>query len=140
MPRLHGIFLFLLLSYIAVPGTLGFPAELMMLAGIFRSHTGYGILASFVSLLNIACMLRLYRQTFQGSCRFTVSSIWEDLRPKEWLVMSPLLMILLAGGIVPQKLIHLGQTALHVILEQVHESGSKGEATSYALNIFQSTD
>ena len=137
MPRLHGIFLLLLLSYIAVPGTLGFPAELMMLAGIFRSHTGYGVLASFVSILNIACMLRLYRQAFQGSCRFPVSSRWEDLRPREWLILSPLLMILLTGGIAPQKLIQLGQTALHAILEQVHESGSRGEATSYALNIVQ---
>lgn len=133
LPGLHGLFVFMMASMIAIPGTLGFPAEWLMLAGIFKAHTGYGILATLIGLLNIVCMLRIYRRVFQGKLHLPSHIVMEDVRPREWWVLLPLLLILLSGGLYPSYLLDYGQGVTHHIIDKVNESGTQGNATSYAL-------
>jgi NADH-quinone oxidoreductase subunit M len=69
MPRLSGFFLLFGLAGIGLPGTSGFPGELLIIVAALHSHTGAGLAALFGMVLAAAGFLSPFRQAFLGPLR-----------------------------------------------------------------------
>jgi len=98
MPLLAGLFFLLALASIGVPGTSGFPAELLILMSTLQSHVGAGLAALFGMVLGAAYTLTCYRRTFYGPVSNPVVAGAMDLRRRElWVAAAFAALILLAG-------------------------------------------
>ena len=80
-----------------MPGTNGFPAELLILIGALETHTGSGLAALAAMTLGAAYFLGIFRQAFLGPVTSSVISEAVDLRPHELLVAVTLGLLVLLG-------------------------------------------
>jgi len=107
MPLLASLFLFFGLAGMGIPGTSGFPAELLILVAAFDSHAGAGLAALGGVVLGAACFLNLYRGVFLGAPTRPEVREAEDLVPRErWLALL-FAVLLLVFGFFPSLLLDL---------------------------------
>ena len=107
MPLLTAFFFLFGLASMGVPGTNGFPAELLILLSALSSHTGAGMAALFAMVLGAGYMLGIYRRAFLGSITSAVVSDAMDLRRRELLVVSVLGGLILVIGIYPDAVLDI---------------------------------
>jgi NADH-quinone oxidoreductase subunit M len=119
MPLLTGFFLLLGLASFGLPGTSGFPAELLLILGALEAHTGAGLAALLSTVLGAAYFLGLYRRAFLGPVANPVVAESKDLRPKELTVALGLTLLVLLPGIYPQGVLDLTRAATMAWLAQV---------------------
>ena len=93
--------LFFTLAGMGMPGTSGFPAELLLLLAALKTHTGAGLAALFGMVVGAGYALSLYRRVFLGPVRSPVVAEAADLRPRELLVAATFALILLVVGLWP---------------------------------------
>jgi NADH-quinone oxidoreductase subunit M len=84
MPVLSGFFLLFGLAGIGLPGTSGFPGELLIIVAALHSHTGAGLAVLFGMVLAAAGFLSPFRQAFLGPLRNPDVAAADDLLPREW--------------------------------------------------------
>lgn len=98
MPLLASLFLLFGLAGMGIPGTSGFPAELLILLGAFEAHVGAGLAALIGVVLGAAYFLRLYRRAFFGPVRHPAVASAHDLRPRElWCALLFALLVIVLG-------------------------------------------
>jgi NADH-quinone oxidoreductase subunit M len=78
-----GFFLLFGLAGIGLPGTSGFPGELLIIVAALHSHTGAGLAALFGMVLAAAGFLSPFRQAFLGPLRNAPIAAAADLLPRE---------------------------------------------------------
>jgi NADH:ubiquinone oxidoreductase subunit 5 (subunit L)/multisubunit Na+/H+ antiporter MnhA subunit len=83
MPVLSGFFLLFGLAGIGLPGTSGFPGELLIIVAALHTHTGAGLAALFGMVLAAAGFLSPFRQAFLGPTRNPDVADADDLLPRE---------------------------------------------------------
>jgi NADH-quinone oxidoreductase subunit M len=118
MPLLAGLFLFFALASLGVPGTSGFPAELLILLSALKTHTGAGLAALFGMILGAAYVLSGYRLSFLGPIASPAVRAAPDLLPRELLVALAFASIILAVGVYPDLLLDIIRPAAALWLEQ----------------------
>ena len=101
MPLLAGFFFLFALTSLGVPGTSGFPAELLILMAALLSHTGAGLAALFAMVLGAAYVLGSYRRTFFGPLKSRVVAEVVDLHQRELLVVVVFTLLILLAGLYP---------------------------------------
>jgi len=101
MPMLASFFLLFGFAGMGLPGTSGFPAELLILISVFKHHTGAGLAALFAMVLGAAYFLSLYRKTFLGPVTTPVVADAMDLRPRELAIAVIFAFLILAVGFYP---------------------------------------
>jgi NADH-quinone oxidoreductase subunit M len=111
MPMLATFFLLLGLAAIGVPGTNGFPAELLLILSALGTHTGAGLAAIVGLVLGSAYFLGIYRRTFLGPVTSPVVADAQDLRRRELTIAAVLMLVVLAIGLYPQFVLDLIRTA-----------------------------
>ncbi|MBE2258280.1 MAG: NADH-quinone oxidoreductase subunit M, partial [Rhodobacteraceae bacterium] len=83
---------------IGLPGTSGFPGELLIIVAALHSHTGAGLAALFGTVLAAAAFLAPFRRAFLGPPGNPDVAAGEDLLPRELaLLLVPAALILLIG-------------------------------------------
>jgi NADH-quinone oxidoreductase subunit M len=98
MPLLTALFFFFALAAMGVPGTSGFPAELLIIISALKSHAGAGLAALFGLVIGAVYTLGIYRKAFLGSVQHAVVADAVDLRRRElWLLLLFAGLVLLAG-------------------------------------------
>lgn len=107
MPLLASFFLFFGLAGMGVPGTSGFPAELLILLSALQTHPGAGLAALFGMVVGAAYFLNLYRRAFFGPVGNPVVAAAVDLRPREVALMMAFAAVILAFGLWPAPLLDL---------------------------------
>lgn len=107
MPLLAAGFLVCLLAGAGMPGTSGFPGELLLLLAALKSHTGAGMAALFALSIAVVAFLQLYRKAFWGPAQRSEVLQAEDLRPRERGLLLVLLLLLLATGVYPAPWLEL---------------------------------
>ncbi len=107
MPLLTGFFLLLGLASIGLPGTNGFPAELLLILGALEAHTGSGLAALFAVVLGAGYFLGLYRRAFLGPVTNPAVAEAKDLRPRELVLALGLGLLVLLPGLYPQGVLDL---------------------------------
>jgi NADH-quinone oxidoreductase subunit M len=98
------------LASLGLPGTSGFPAELLLLLSALGTHTGAGLAALFGSVVAAGYFLGLYRRAFQGPAGPLVAGA-ADLRPRELAVAGSACLLVLALGLYPQGVLDLTRSA-----------------------------
>lgn len=107
MPLLSSFFLLYGLAGLGLPGTAGFPAELLILVSAFENHKGAGLAALLGTILAAAYFLDLYRRAFLGP--ITQASVQQatDLRPREFWPALVFALLLIGFGFWPTPLLDL---------------------------------
>jgi NADH-quinone oxidoreductase subunit M len=119
MPLLASAFLFLGLAGAGLPGTSGFPGELLLLVSAIGAHTGAGLAALLGMILGSAYFLGLYRQAFFGPLRNPVVADAVDLRRRELALVGVLVLLVLAGGLYPSAVLDLTRSAAEAWVERL---------------------
>lgn len=120
LPLLASFFLLFGLATMGMPGTSGFPAELLILLSAFHTHTGAGLAALFAMVLGAAYFLGQYRRAFFGPVHNAVVAEARDLRPRELLVATVLAFLVLGIGLYPAPLLELLQPAAQAWVSRLH--------------------
>ncbi len=105
MPLLASFFLLFGLAGMGVPGTSGFPAELLILVSALQTHPGAGLAALFAMVVGAAYFLNLYRRAFFGPIGNPAVAAAADLRPREVALMLAFAAAILAFGLWPAPLL-----------------------------------
>jgi NADH-quinone oxidoreductase subunit M len=107
MPLLASFFLFFGLASMGVPGTSGFPAELLILVSAIQTHTGAGLAALFAMVVGAAYFLNLYRRAFLGPIGNPDVAAASDLRPRELALVLGFAILILVFGLYPAPLLEV---------------------------------
>ncbi len=107
MPLLSGFFLLFGLAGIGLPGTSGFPGELLIIVAALHSHTGAGLAALFGMVLAAAAFLSPFRQAFLGPLRNPDLATAEDLLPRELALLLLPALLILTVGVYPLPILEL---------------------------------
>lgn len=110
MPLLAAFFFFGLAG-MGVPGTSGFPAELLLILSALSSHTGAGLAALFTVILGAGYFLGIYRRAFLGPVRRAVIADALDLGRRELLLVPVLTGLILLLGLWPASVLDISRTA-----------------------------
>jgi NADH-quinone oxidoreductase subunit M len=121
VPHLAGAFFLFGLATIAIPGTLAFAAEDMLIHGALEAHPLLTIVMVAAMVLNAITVVRAFATTFLGPARpgGVAEGLLSDLLPRERVVSVALLIALICGGLYPQTLIQAQASAAHHIAEIV---------------------
>jgi NADH-quinone oxidoreductase subunit M len=111
MPLLASFFLLYGLAGMGLPGTSGFPAELLILLSTFEAHAGAGLAALLGMVLGAAYFLELYRRAFFGPVVQPVVAQAQDLRPRELIVALACALLVIGFGLWPAPLLDLMRPA-----------------------------
>jgi NADH-quinone oxidoreductase subunit M len=104
MPRYALFFMVFTMAAVALPGTSGFVGEFLALLGMFGTSTWLGFVMTTGIVLSAAYMLWLYGRVAFGEVVHADAGAMPDLKPREWAVMLPLAISVLAIGIYPKPL------------------------------------
>lgn len=119
MPLLASFFLLYGLAGMGLPGTSGFPAELLILMSTFQNHAGAGLAALVGMVLGAAYFLSLYRRAFFGPTTQPSVQQAADLRPREFWPALLFALLLIGFGLWPSLLLDLLRPAAEAWLARL---------------------
>ncbi len=111
MPRLTTFFFIFAMASIGIPGTSGFPAELLLIIGALNAHPGLGIAALLGAILGAAYMLSFMRRAFFGPITHVNSSRALDLRSREFALLCIPALLVLFFGFFPDLVLDVNKVA-----------------------------
>ncbi|HET8722932.1 MAG TPA: NADH-quinone oxidoreductase subunit M [Anaeromyxobacteraceae bacterium] len=116
VPWLATLFLLVTFSSVGLPGTNGFIGEFLILSGTWLSrlpHAGwYAALGATGVVLGAVYMLTLVQKVFFGPITNPENRHIPDLSAREAFVMLPIVVAIVAMGLVPQPLLATGRTSV----------------------------
>jgi NADH-quinone oxidoreductase subunit M len=106
MPALAGVFLFVALSSIGLPGLNGFVGEFLVLLGTFEVNKAYAVVAVTGLVLAAIYLLWAYQRAMHGTPLIAGGSNGggspSDLSTREWVILTPIMAMILFIGIFPK--------------------------------------
>jgi NADH-quinone oxidoreductase subunit M len=109
-PVLAALFLIVTLATLAMPGSANFVGEFLILLGVFSSKVAVAIIASIGVVLASVYALRMYIRSMHNRQGPTVTSFEMSLR--DAIVIVPLVLVIIAFALFPQRAIDAGQPAV----------------------------
>jgi NADH-quinone oxidoreductase subunit M len=113
-----GYFLFALAS-MGVPGTNGFPAELLLVLGALLAHPSLGITALAGAVLSAAYMLSFTRRAFLGPVIHAGVRQAQDLLPRELALVCVSALLILVFGFFPNSVLKINQKTAEIWLSRL---------------------
>ena len=121
MPRLTTFYFLFALASIGLPGTSGFPAELLLIIGALTAHPSLGITALAGAVLSAAYMLSFTRRAFFGPVTQAAVKQAQDLRPRELALLCIPALLVLVLGFFPNTLLNVNKVAAEAWLSRLLE-------------------
>lgn len=112
MPLLAAFFFFFAIASLGIPGTSGFPAELMMILSILENNTGAGLAVLAGVILGAGYLFTHYQDCFLGKANDKVISESVDLQLKELSIMVIWALLVIILGIAPNTITDLTQATV----------------------------
>ena len=103
MPKYALFFMLFTMASIGLPGTSGFVAEFVSLAGVYQVSTWAVLILTTGIILGAAYMLYLYRRVVFGVQKNADAAAMPDLNGREWLMLAPIAAAVLWMGIYPES-------------------------------------
>ena len=103
MPRYALFFMLFTMASIGLPGTSGFIAEFLSIAGIYQMSTWVAFVCTTGIILGAAYMLYLYRRVAFGEQKNADAAAMSDLDMRELALVVPLALAVLWMGIYPES-------------------------------------
>jgi NADH-quinone oxidoreductase subunit M len=120
-PVLAGLLLFAGLSTLSLPGLSSFVSEFMVLAGTFSRHPVYAAISTLAIVLAALYILIAYQRTMQGPVTVEANNRLTDLTMRERFVIGPVLVLIVALGVVPGPALRVIEPAVDRVLERVQQ-------------------
>ncbi|GAA0452570.1 NADH-quinone oxidoreductase subunit M [Streptomyces sp. NPDC046215] len=120
-PVLAGTFLIGGLATLSLPGLAPFVSEFLVLVGTFSRYPAAGVVATVGIVFAALYVLVLYQRTMTGPVKDEVRSM-PDLRPRELLVVAPLIALLLFLGVYPKPVTQILDPAVEHTMSQVDKT------------------
>lgn len=111
MPLAAGFVLLFGLTAMGMPGTMGFPGELLVVISALSHHTGAGLAALGGAILGAAYFLRFFRLAFLGPVRSPDVATLADLRSRELAVVAVFAAIAVLLGVFPSLVLDITRGA-----------------------------
>jgi NADH-quinone oxidoreductase subunit M len=118
-PRLTCLYFLFALASMGIPGTSGFPAQLLLIIGALLAHPGLGIAALVGAVLGAAYMLSFIRRAFLGPVTRTAVSQFQDVRPREWVLLGIPALLIIVFGCFPNTVLDSSRAAAEVWLTRL---------------------
>ncbi|MDB5695212.1 MAG: NADH-quinone oxidoreductase subunit [Sphingomonas bacterium] len=103
MPRYALFFLLFTMASIGLPGTSGFVAEFLALAGIYQLSTWTALICTTGIILGAGYMLYLYRRVAFGEIKSDDVRAMPDLSRRELWLLAPIAAVVLWMGVYPES-------------------------------------
>jgi NADH-quinone oxidoreductase subunit M len=121
MPAYALVFMLFTMGSLALPGTAGFPGELLVIVGAFRVNPWVALGATMGMVLGAAYMLYLYRRVVFGRITREDLKSLLDLSPREYAVFAPLILLTLWMGVYPSSFLNFFEASVAALVER-HEA------------------
>jgi NADH-quinone oxidoreductase subunit M len=103
MPKYALFFLLFTMASIGLPGTSGFVAEFLSLAGVYEVSSVATFVLTTGIILGAAYMLYLYRRVAFGEQKNPDAAAMPDLNLREWIMLGPIAAAVLWMGVYPES-------------------------------------
>ncbi len=103
MPKYALFFMLFTMASIGLPGTSGFVAEFLSLAGAYQVSTFTTLILTTGIILGAAYMLYLYRRVAFGEQKHADAAAMPDLNAREWAMLAPIAAAVLWMGVYPES-------------------------------------
>lgn len=120
MPIFAAYFLVFLLSAIALPLTLGFVGEFMVLVGTFSKHPYLVGFAMCGTVMGAVYMLNAYKQLMCGEVRGKSASM-HDLSNRELVMLTPLLVLVFLMGVFPNRFLAIVEPTMGYYMSEIQQ-------------------
>jgi NADH-quinone oxidoreductase subunit M len=121
MPAYALIFMLFTMASVALPGTAGFPGELLVIVGAFKVNPWVALGAAMGMILGAAYMLYLYRRVAFGKITRDDLRSLLDLSPREYAVFAPLILLTLWMGVYPSSFLNFFEASVAALVTR-HEA------------------
>src|SRR6266498_288141 len=105
MPALAGVFLFVALSSVGLPGLNGFVGEFLILLGTFVVSKPFAVGAVVAVVLAAIYLLWAYQRMMHGQVVNEQHRLLPDLSRREYAILVPIMAAILFVGVFPQPLL-----------------------------------
>lgn len=122
VPVLAGVFLFVALSSIGLPGLNGFVGEFLILLGTFTTYDWWVIPAAFGIVLAAIYLLWAYQRVFHGPVTTEENRKIPDLGLREAVMLAPILALIVAIGVYPKPFLERIEPAAERVVTQLRTS------------------
>jgi NADH-quinone oxidoreductase subunit M len=123
MPIYSTIFMITTLASVGLPGLAGFIGEFLVLLGAFNSAslhaaTAFAVIGATGVILGAVYMLWMVQRVFFGPCANAENQGLRDMRPRELLVMLPLVILMFWMGVAPKPWLSRMEPAIDSLLQE----------------------
>jgi len=119
MPGYAAVFLSMVMTAIGLPLLCVFISEFLSLRGAFEANPWWAAWGALGIILNAGYMLWLYQRMFFGSIDNPKNEKLADLSGREWLYMTPLVIMSLWIGIYPQSFIDYARQPVNAVVKHI---------------------
>ncbi len=119
-PVLAGTFLVAGLATLSLPGLAPFISEFLVLIGTFTRYPAFAVIASAALVLSAIYVLWLYQRMMTGPVADGNDTV-RDLRPRELLVVAPLIALLIGLGVYPKIALDVINPAVTATLTSIDQ-------------------
>jgi NADH-quinone oxidoreductase subunit M len=123
-PRLVAAFLIVTLSSIGLPGLNGFVGEFLFLLGAFRWNPRLAAFAATGVILSAAYMLWMFQRVNYGPVSNEKNATLADLRPREWAVIVPIIVLAVLMGVLPNLFLRPIEPSVQRMLNQTNRGAT----------------
>ncbi|MDQ3962752.1 MAG: NADH-quinone oxidoreductase subunit M [Actinomycetota bacterium] len=121
-PWLAGVFLFVALSSLGLPGLNGFVGEFLILLGTFLAYEWWAIPAAFGIVLAAIYLLWAYQRVFHGEPAEDANRNLKDLVPREAVMLAPIVALIVAIGVYPKPWLERINPSAERVVQQLRVS------------------
>ena len=118
MPVYAAIFMLFTMGNVGLPGTSGFPGEILTMVGAFQVNAWVAAAACLGVILSAAYALTLYRKVAFGVIENPKLAAMTDIDAREWVQFVPLIIATLIMGLAPSLVLDYTQVSAATIVEQ----------------------
>lgn len=119
MPKLTIFYFIFALASFGVPGTSGFPSELLIIIGALTAHTGLGIATLAGAILGAAYMLSFTHKAFFGPITQKTVTQTHDLLSREFILLCVPAILVIFLGFFPDIILNYSQASSELWLSKV---------------------
>jgi NADH-quinone oxidoreductase subunit M len=121
VPQLTAVFLIITLSSIGLPSLNGFIGEFLVLLGAFLWDPRFAAVAASGVILSAVYMLWMVQRVYYGEVTNEENKHLPDLTPREWVVITPVVVMAIVMGLFPTLFLAPTAPAIDKLVQRVSQ-------------------
>jgi NADH-quinone oxidoreductase subunit M len=127
VPILAGVFLFVALSSLGLPGLNGFVGEFLILLGTFFTYRWWVVPAAFGVVLAAIYLLWAYQRVFHGEPVAEENRLLPDLNLREVAMLAPVVALIALIGVYPKPFLDRIEPSAERVVQQLEGGSEPGD-------------